>query len=325
MDQRRGCGYAVEQICRALSEQGLKVSARTYRGWKQRQPASRAITDAQILNTLHDLQQPDLKTRRPKPEVLYGRRKMHIWLQRNGFADVSKHTVDRLMRQAGMNGLVRGRRTATTIRSKDGHRAQDLLNRNFRTDAPDKVWVTDFTYVPTRAGFTYVSFVIDLFSRRIMSWATSTRHDTEFVEEALRLALWQRRNASGSRGRSGVGIVHHSDAGGEYTSQRYTQTLAVEGLIPSIGTIGDAYDNAAAETVMGLFKNEAVARDSPFRTGALATESDVVDLVVEWVHWYNTQRLHSTLGYLTPVEFEELYYDEINGSSFDVAASKLAA
>nr|WP_272926246.1 IS3 family transposase [Glutamicibacter soli] len=258
---------------------------------------------------------------------MYGRRKMRAWLQRNGFPDVSKHTVDRLMRDAGMNGLVRGRRTVTTIRAKDTVRAKDLLNRNFYTDAPDKVWITDFTYVPTSAGFTYVSFVIDLFSRRILSWASSTSHDTEFVEEALRMALWQRRKGTGTGSRKSAvqGTVHHSDAGSEYTSQRYTQTLAIEGLIPSIGSIGDAFDNAAAETVMGLFKNEAVARDSPFRTGALAAKADVDDLVVEWVHWYNNARLHSTLGYRAPVEFEELYYDEITGTLPDVAASKLAA
>jgi len=303
----------------------LKVSARTYRGWKQRQPASRAIADARILNVLHDLQQPDPKTGKPKPEVLYGRRKMRAWLQRNGFPDVSKHTVDRLMRDAGMNGLVRGRRTVTTIRAKDKVRAKDLLNRNFHTDSPDKVWITGFTYVPTGVGFTYVSFVIDLFSRRILSWASSTSHDTEFVEEALRMALWQRRKGSGSRKSAVQGIVHHSDAGAEYTSQRYTQTLAEEGLVPSIGSIGDAFDNAAAETVMGLFKNEAVARDSPFRSGSLASKTDVDDVIVEWAHWYNQARLHSTLGYRTPVEFEELYYNEINGTLPDVDASKLAA
>ncbi|MGP5027131.1 transposase, partial [Glutamicibacter ardleyensis] len=117
----------------------------------------------------------------------------------------------------------------------------------------------------------------------------------------------------------------NSDAGSEYTSARYTQTLAMEGLVPSIGTIGDAYDNAAAETVMGLFKNEAVAKDSPFRAGPLMAESDVVEIVVDWVHWYNTERLHSTLGYRAPVEFEELYYDEISGSLPDEAARKLAA
>lgn len=224
---------------------------------------------------------------------------MRAWLQRNGFPEVSKHTVDRLMRTAGMTGLVRGRRTVTTIRAKDKIRAKDLLNRHFCTDAPDKVWITDFTYVPTKSGFTYVSFVIDLFSRRILSWASSTLHDTEFVEEALRLALWQRRKGTGSRKSPIQGTVHHSDAGAEYTSQRYTQTLAEEGLIPSIGTIGDAFDNAAAKTVMGLFKNEAVAQNSPFRQGPLATKADVDDVVVEWAHWYNNARLHSTLGYLT--------------------------
>lgn len=301
----------------------MKISARTYRSWKQRQPAPRTVTDALILNALHDLQQPDPKTGRPKPEVLYGRRKMRAWLQRNGFGEVSKHTVERLMRVAGMNGLVRGRRTTTTIRAKDGHRAKDLLNRGFHTDAPDKIWITDFSYVPTAAGFTYVSFVIDLFSRRILSWASSTSHDTEFVEEALHLALWERRQCGESRVSPPRGIIHHSDAGSEYTSKRYTETLALEGLIPSIGTIGDAFDNAAAETAMGLFKNEAVAKGSPFRSGPCRTQVD--DLVVEWVHWYNKGRLHSTLGYRTPVEFEQLYYDGTNGTLSDAAASKLAA
>lgn len=303
----------------------MKVSARTYRSWKADEPAPRVVTDALILNALHDLEKPDKKTGRPKPEVLYGRRKMRVRLQRNGFPEISKHTVDRLMRVAGMKGLVRGRKTTTTIRSKDKIRAKDLLNRNFFTDAPNKVWVTDFTYVPIRSGFAYVSFVIDLFSRRILSWASSTSHDTQFVEEALQLALWQRRSEQNSYVRPVFGTVHHSDAGSEYTSQRYTQALAMEGLIPSIGSIGDAFDNAAAETVMGLFKNEAVAKDSPFRTGVLATESDVAEVVVDWVHWYNFDRLHSTLGYCTPVEFEELYYDEMSGSLPDEVASKLAA
>lgn len=147
----------------------------------------------------------------------------------------------------------------------------------------------------------------------------------EVVEQALQLALWQRRIEQKAHLRPVFGTIHHSDAGSEYTSQRYTQTLADEGLIPSIGSIGDAFDNAAAETVMGVFKSEALARDSPFRTGALAAKADVDDLVVEWVHWYNNDRLHSTRGYRTPVEFEELYSDEITGTLPDVAASKLAA
>lgn len=250
---------------------------------------------------------------------------MRDWLQRNGFPEVSKHTVDRLMRDAGMKGLVRGRRTVTTIRAKDKIRAKDLMNRHFCTDAPGKVWVTDFTYVPTRSGFTYVAFVIDLFSRRILSWATSTSHDTESVEEALRMALWQRQHGVESRKSPIQGMIHHSDAGSEYTSHRYTQAQAEEGLIPSIGTIGDAFDNAAAEKVMALFKIEAIAKDSLFRDGPLVAESDVAGVVVDGVHWYNNARLHSTLDYHSPVEFEELYYTEINGALSDAAASKLAA
>ncbi|MGO2030714.1 MAG: IS3 family transposase [Glutamicibacter ardleyensis] len=281
MDQQRERGHAVQQICQALNTQGKKVSARTYRSWKAEQPAPRVVTDALILNALHNLQEVDKKTGRPKPEVFYGRRKMRVWLQRNGSPDISKHIVDRLMRVAGMKGLVRGRRTITTIRAKDKIRATDLLNRHFFNDGPNNVWLTDFTYVPIRSGFAYVSFVIDLFSRRILSWASSTSHDTGFVEEALQQALRQRRNEQNSHVRPVFGIVHHGDAESEYASQRYTQTLAMEGLIPSIGTVGDTFDNAAAETVMGLFKNEAVAKDSPFRTGPLATESDVVDLVVD--------------------------------------------
>ncbi|MFJ2469525.1 integrase core domain-containing protein [Glutamicibacter sp. NPDC087583] len=145
------------------------------------------------------------------------------------------------------------------------------------------------------------------------------------MEVALRTALWQRRKCSESHKIPLQGTIHHSDADAEYTSRRYTQALAEEGLVPSIGSFGDAFDDAAAETVMGLVKNEAVARNSPFRTGALAAKADLDDVVVECMHWYNNARLHSTLGYRTPVEFEDLYYDEITGTLSDVAASKLAA
>ncbi|WP_347039251.1 integrase core domain-containing protein [Glutamicibacter halophytocola] len=143
-----------------------------------------------------------------------------------------------------------------------------------------------------------------------------------------KLSEWRyggRRKGSESHKNPLQGTIHHSDAGSEYTSRRYTQTQAEEGLIPSISTIADAFDNAAAETVMGMFKNEAVAQNSTFRQGPLATKSNVDDVVVEWVHWYNTARLHSTLGYRSPVEFEGLYYDEMTGALPDVAASKLAA
>lgn len=148
---------------------------------------------------------------------------------------------------------------------------------------------------------------------------TSTVKDTAFVEHCLRMALWRREHT----GRPApAGLIHHLDAGSQYTSIRYADTLALEGLEPSIGSVGDAYDNAAAETVMGLFKNEAVAKDSPFRAGALKTETDVMEVVFEWVHWYNNERLHSALDHQTPEEYEQTYYDLQTGALPDDAANQ---
>ncbi|WP_183662812.1 IS3 family transposase [Neomicrococcus aestuarii] len=321
IDEMRAEGYAVESICAVLREQGVRVAARTYRAWKKRLPALRTIEDARLTDALRAVKVPDAKGR-PRPEIIYGRRKMTQWLRRNGFPEASKHTVDRLMREEGMNGLVRGRKTRTTIPGKDGRRAGDLVNRDFTAAAPNQIWVTDFTYVPVYSGFVYVALVIDLYSRAILGWETSTVKDTAFVEHCLRMALWRREHT----GRPApTGLIHHSDAGSQYTSIRYTDTLALEGLQPSIGSVGDAYDNAAAETVMGLFKNEAVAKDSPFRSGALKTETDVMEIVFEWVHWYNNERLHSALDHQTPEEYEQTYYDLQTSSLPDDAANKQAA
>ena len=322
----RAVGHAVESICAVLREQGVQVAARTYRAWKKRVPALRTIDDARLSDALRSLKVPDAKGR-PRPEIIYGRRKMTQWLRRTGFPEASKHTVDRLMRDEGMNGLVRGRKTRTTVLGKDGRRAGDLLNRDFTAPAPNRIWVTDFTYVPVYSGFVYVALVIDLYSRGIVGWETSTIKDTSFVEHCLRMALWRRQHT----GRVVVaGLIHHSDAGSQcgftqYTSIRYTDTPALEGLQPSIGSVGGAYDNTAAETVMGLFKNEAVAKGSPVRSGALKTESDVMEIVFEWVHWSNNTRLHFALGHQTPDEFEHAYYAREIGPLPDDAANKQAA
>ncbi|MGL3804614.1 IS3 family transposase [Paeniglutamicibacter sp. R2-26] len=321
IDEQRAEGFAVESICAVLREQGVQVAARTYRAWKTRPPALRAIEDAKAIDTLRGLSYRDAK-RRPRPEILYGRRKMTACLRRHGFPEVSKHTVDRLMRDEGMNGLVRGRKTRTTIPGKDGKRTGDLLNRNFSASAPNRVWVTEFTYVPVNSGVVYVALVIDLYSRAIVGWETSTVKDTAFVEKCLKMALWRRKHANRPVDK---GLLHHSDAGSQYTSIRYTHTPDIEGLVPSIGSVGDAYDNAAAETVIGLFKNEAVAKGSPFRAGALKTEFDVVGVVFDWVHWYNNERLHSSLGHQAPEEYKRSSYDEISGSLPDAAAHKTAA
>lgn len=305
IDAMRAEGHGVESVCAVLCEQGCQVAPRSYRAAKRRAPSARSYSDAQVLHKLRSL-----RTGRadggPLPEVLYGRRKMTDWLARNGFPGISKHTVDRLMRSEGMRGLVRGKGVRTTVPAKkDAVRAADLLKRRFNAPRPNHAWVTDFTYVAAWCGFVYVAFAIDLFSRAIVGWSVSTRKDVPFVEECLKMALWRRDH---TRRPVRPGMIHHSDAGSQYTSIRFTETLALEGLSASIGTVGDALDNAAAESTIGLYKFEAVAAGSPFRTGPLRTMADVESLTMAYVHWYNNDRLHSSLGNVPPEEYEQAYY-----------------
>ena len=315
-------GHGVELTCTVLREQGVPVTSRSYRAWKTRAAALRTLADAKLLDQFKNLALRDDKGLQ-RPEILYGRRKMTAWLQRVGFSGASKHTVDRLMRMEGMNGLVRGRKPRNrNVVAQPAPRAPDLLNRQFSAPAPNHSWVTDFTYVATWGGFVYVAFAIDLFSRMIVGWSISAVKDTPFVEVCLTMALWRRDHA----GRPvQPGLIHHSDAGSQYTSVRFSETVALEGLVASIGTVGDAYDNAAAETVMGMYKNEAIAKNSPFNSGPLKTLADVERLTFNWLDWYNNQRLHSALGYMPPAEYETNYYAVTNGPLNDEAANKTAA
>lgn len=326
IDDQRAAGHGVESICRVLGEQGLAVAPRSYRAWRTRPAAARTVTDAQLVDRLRELRTGG-PGGRPAPEILYGRRKMTAWLNRQltaeGRPPVSKHTVDRLMRQLGMRGLVRGRGVRTTVPAGDGgRRAADLLQRRFRTSAPNLAWVTDFTYVPTWSGFVYVAFAVDLFSRAIVGWSAGTVKDVAFVEACLQMALWRRDHT----GRPvPPGMIHHSDAGSQYTSIRFTETLDLQGLSASIGSVGDAYDNAVAESVIGLFKNEAIAAGSPFRVGPLRTLADVEAITMEYVDWYNNHRLHSLLDDLTPEEYEQAHYAQPAGSPSGDAANKKTA
>jgi transposase InsO family protein len=284
------------------------------------------VTDAEILGRLRALRTGG-PGGRPAPEILYGRRKMTDWLNRQltaeGREPVSKHTVDRLMRDEGMRGCVRGRGMRTTVpATTDARRAGDLLNRRFTAEAPNRAWVTDFTYVATWAGFVYVAFAVDLFSRAIVGWAAATVKDVEFVESCLRMALW-RRDHTGRTVHSG--LIHHSDAGSQYTAVRFTETLALEGLSASIGSVGDAYDNAVAESVIGLYKNEAIRAGSPFRDSPLRTLADVETVTMEYIDWYNNHRLHSRLDNLTPEEYEQAYYAQPAGAPPGDAANKKTA
>jgi putative transposase len=209
--------------------------------------------------------------------------------------------VERLMRAEGLSGAVRGKKVVTTVSDKSAERAPDLLNRQFVAGAPNRIWVTDFTYVQSWAGTVYVAFAVDTFSRRIVGWAAATNKRTQFVLDALDMGLWQ-RDRSGTSVQPGE-LIHHSDAGSQYTSFRLAAHLAAEGIAASIGSVGDAYDNALMESTIGLYKTELINRQGPWRT-----LTDVELATAEWVDWYNRTRLHGELGHIPPVEHEAAYY-----------------
>ena len=288
--------------------QGVQVAARTYRAWKHARPSTRDLADAVVIDALRSTE--------GTPEGMYGRRKMTAHLRRQGH-DVSKRRVDRLMGNLGVHGRVRGRGVRTTIPDKNVERAPDLLERDVTAIAPNQRWVADFTYVRTCAGFVYVSFVIDCFSRAIVGWHAASTKTTPLVTTALRMGLWRRDRA----GRPVTDdLIHHSDAGSQFTSVSFAETLLLEGIAASIGSIGDAYDNALAESTIGLFKTEAIRDDSPFRTGPLRQLEDVEWATADCVEWYNARRLHSTLGDIPPEEFEASHYADPNSPAHPVLA-----
>src|SRR5215208_4435525 len=304
IDQLRARGFAVGSICQVLGNQGVQVAARTYRSWKApgRQVAARTVCDAVVSNALLEARVgPD---GRPTPESLYGRRKMTALLRRRGLA-VAHCTVDRLMRELGMQGVRRGKTPRTTIPGKDSTRAGDLLDRDFTAPAPNRVWIADFTYVRAWTGMGYVAFVVDVYAQRIVGWHAMSTRPAELVLLPLRMAAWAR----GQQGHPIVRgeLVHHSDAGSQYLAIRFTEHLQLEGITPSVGSVGDAYDNALMESIIGLYKTECV-RPGPFHAGPFKTLSEVEFATMAWVDWYNHRRLHATLGMVTPAEREAAYY-----------------
>ena len=301
IDDMRSRGHAIESTCRVLTEQGCAVAARTYRAWRQtnRPVAARTVSDAVVLDAL--------QAARGTPEGLYGRRKMTAHLRREGLS-VAHCTVDRLMRELGMNGVRRGKNHRTTLPPRPGaqtHRAGDLLDRDFTATAPNTRWVADFTYVRTRAGFVYVAFVVDVYAQRIVGWHAETNKRTPLVLTPVRIAIWD-RTRQGHPVAPGQ-LLHHSDAGSQYTSLHFTEHLALSDIAPSIGTVGDAYDNALMESIIGLYKTEAITTDV-FHTGPLKTITDVEYATAGWVQWWNHHRLHSRIGYIPPAEHEQAHY-----------------
>jgi transposase InsO family protein len=225
---------------------------------------------------------------------VYGVRKVWHQMRREGF-DVARCTVARLMKDLGLEGVIRGKKARTTIPDKAQPCPLDKVNRQFRAPAPDMLWVSDFTYVATWQGFVYVAFVIDAFARRIVGWRVSRTANAGFVLDALEQAVHQRQ--------PGSGLVHHSDRGSQYLSIRYTDRLAEAGIEPSVGSVGDSYDNALAETINGLFKAEVIHRRGPWRS------FDAVEYAtLEWVDWFNNRRLLEPIGNIPPAEAEANFY-----------------
>ena len=240
-----------------------------------------------------------------KPEIgrvfaenfeVYGVRKVWRQLQRDNI-DVARCTVERLMRGLGLRGVIRGKPVRTTISDKAAPCPLDHVNRQFHAPRPNALWVSDFTYVSTWTGFVYVAFIIDVYARRIVGWRTSRTAHASFVLDALEQALHDRRPAH--RG----GLVHHSDRGSQYLSIKYTERLAEAGIEPSVGSVGDSYDNALAETINSLYKAEVIHRRGPWRT------MEAVEFAtLEWVDWFNNRRLLEPIGNIPPAEAEERYY-----------------
>ncbi len=291
-------------ICRALGQHGIKIAPRTYWARRSRPPSRRALADAALTEILAGICGPDERGRR-KPESLYGSLKMWEHLNRQGIP-VARCTVERLMRAHGWRGVTRARTVRTTTPDPGHSRAPDLVKRNFTAERPGQLHVADFTYVPLDGGgFGYTALVIDAFAGLIAGWECSLSKETAFVEKAIRQAAALR--ARQGRPISGAAI-HHSDAGSQYTSVRFAQTLLLAGLTGSVGSVGDAYDNALAETTIGLYKTECTRSGSPFRNGPIRTLANLEEITSSWVHWYNTERLMHHLGRRPPAEAEAGYW-----------------
>jgi putative transposase len=303
--QTAGLRWGVEPICAELSKHGCGIAPSTYYAAKTRSPSPRSVRDAIVLEHVQRVHASPMIGRR-----LYGARKVWHELareQRRGehleLGAVPRCQVERLMRTHGLRGVRRDKTFVTTRPDPAAVRPPDLVKRNFRATRPNELWVVDFTYVPTWAGTVFSAFVNDVFSRRIVGWRTKATMPTELPLDALEMALWTRHQAN----ELVAGLVHHSDAGTQYTSIRYGHRLADAGAVASIGSVGDSYDNAMAESVIGLYKTECVRHEGPWRG-----VDDLELATLNWVWWFNTVRLHGEIGHVPPVEFENDYYRQIN-------------
>ena len=294
IDQHRDT-YGVEPICNVLQ---VAPSAYRRHAARQRNPelrSARAKRDERLMLHIERVWQANMQ--------VYGADKVWQQMNREDIV-VARCTVERLMRRLGLQGVRRGKTVRTTVPDRSMPCPLDRVNRQFKADRPNQLWVSDFTYGSTWQGWLYVAFVIDVFARRIVGWRVSTTMTTDFVLDALEQALYARQPADSDT------LVHHSDRGSRYVSIRYTERLAEAGIDPSVGSRGDSYDNALAETINGLFKAEVIHRRGPWKS-----RESVELATLEWVAWYNHERLMQPLGYIAPAEAEANYYRQLTGQA----------
>jgi putative transposase len=287
--------FGVEPICRVLREHGCGIAPNTYWTAKKREPSTRARRDAELVPLIQRVYDENLS--------VYGADK--IWAQLNEDGErVARCTIERLMRELGLQGNRRGRTwTITTIGDERLGRPADLVDRDFNAPVPNRLWVADLTYVKTHSGWVYVAFVIDVFSHMVVGWQASKSLRSDLALDALEMAIWNRQRA----GVDVSGVVHHSDRGVQYLCIRYADRLAENEIVASVGSKGDSYDNALAESFNGLYKWELIYRQGPWRG-----LDDVEFVTMTYVDWFNHRRLHGTItdgpGYTTPAAHEAAYY-----------------
>lgn len=289
VDQHRHA-FGVEPIC-----EQLPIALSTYYEHKRRRRepqrcSARSRRDTELREVIRRVHQENFG--------VYGARKVWRQLHRQGIG-VARCTVERLMRLEGLKGVVRGKKRRTTVSDENAHRPADLVDRQFGATAPNRLWLADITYVPTWSGFVYAAFVIDAYSRFIVGWRTTTTLRADLALDALEQALWARDPKPGGQ------LVHHSDAGAQYLSIRYTDRLVETGISPSVGSVGDSYDNALAESVIGLYKTELIRNKGPWRN-----LDQVEYATLEYVDWFNHRRLLEPIGDIPPAEKEANYHHQ---------------
>ncbi len=287
--------FGVEPICRVLTEHGCKIAPNTYWVAKNRPPSARALRDEELKPQILRVHSENLD--------VYGADKVWTQLNREG-TRVARCTVERLMGDLGLSGVRRGRAYKVTTRSDERqHRPSDLVDRDFTAPAPNRLWVADLTYVKTHVGWVYAAFIIDVFSRMIVGWQLSNSLRSDLAIDALEMAVWNRTR----EGQVLDGLVHHSDKGVQYLSIRYSERLAENDIVASVGSTGDSYDNAMAEAFNSLYKWELIYPKGPW-TGL----DDVEFATMGYIDWFNHRRLHGEITddntYITPAEFEAAYY-----------------